>query len=42
MFYSKAGTELQREKLKDAYKDSAVGKKMDEMNLKRMDINGIK
>jgi hypothetical protein len=35
VFYSKAGTELQREKLKDAYKDSAVGKKMDEMKSMR-------
>ena len=35
MFHSKAGTELQREKLKGAYKDSAVGKKMDEIKSMR-------
>jgi len=35
VFHSKAGTELQREKLKDSYKDSAMGKKVEEMKSMR-------
>ena len=34
-FYSKAGTELQRDKLKGAYKDSAIGKKVEEFKSMR-------